>query len=634
MLPDLRRDRWLWSDRAVDWLTTELYGAGTSAPDTGGTNVLLVGKTRTGKTTLRLHLLGVTDPEQVRTTHRVLAGGRQGSESNTAAPTQYRWSLSADRWTLVRDAHSAPELLTGEQLGHELARLRAGDTVLWDVGARPLEIGLPTRLAAGGARRELRILDLPGTFARDRQEQLIAQQLVARFAPRMAVVLFVLKADDMTSLSHEEITGDPYLQSWAGDPGRFRLVLTSSFEDRSLRRDLLRATRRAGPEAVAAELRGQLAEQLADTVLEDPARAEQLVPLLYPVDLGRSWGKLSPTEAAALRPARDLVVEQLATSLTAANQPDSDRLGTPRLALRVAEQLRAQAYAREAARGALTAELAKVTAERDRHRELREAAAAAATAAQTELLIFTTALEDLAARPVGYRRPAPPDFKQAATVRAGQEKERAAWTAAARQLWDGWRADHPRLRMRRSMPLDEAEIRLRYDETVGCCQHCGDFRATMLIPFFGVIPAVKAGNAPRNKCYRQMTEAGDPMARWLTDRMTAAVRRAMAPAVTAEAAATERLNTVERVYDRTFRRAGELTRELDRMRRDHAAADEAAAAQLATAGKLRMVLDQENQAYVGHLARAVQQAPTAERGWYAAAALRAVLDLNLMLTAD
>src|SRR4051794_9752202 len=172
-------------------MNTELYGSGRPAPDTGGRNVMVLGTTRAGKTTVLLHLLGVTDPEQVRAAHQVLSGGRLGSESNTTAPTRYRWSRSRNRWALVRDGHSAAELMTGAELCAELARLRPAGTVRWDVTARPLEIGVPTGLAGDGERRELRILDLPGTFARDETERRLAKDLVARFAPRMAVVVFV-----------------------------------------------------------------------------------------------------------------------------------------------------------------------------------------------------------------------------------------------------------------------------------------------------------------------------------------------------------------------------------------------------------------------------------------------------------
>jgi hypothetical protein len=632
---DLLRDRWMWTDRAVAWMNNELYGAGRPAPDTGGTNVMVLGTTRAGKTTVLLHLLGVTDPERVRAAHRVLAAGRLGSESNTTAPTRYRWSRSSKRWALDRDGRGEAQLLTGDELIAELARLRPAGTVRWDVAARPLEIGVPTGLAGHGERRELRILDLPGTFARDEAEQRLARELVARFAPRMAVVLFVFKAHDMTMLQHEEIASDPFLRSWAGHPERFRLVPTGSFEDAWTRDQVLAAVRRGGPEAGSDATRRLVAEQLAGTLYDDPGRVDALLPFLYPVDIGKTWRKLPKDVAKRLRPARDLVIEQLATSLTRADAPDSERFDTPRLALRVAEELQADAYDRAARRALLTDQLRAAERDRDRHAQLRVSAQADASTARAYREKVAAARSDLAARPIDFVRPERPDMSEGAAVRASQEDERLAWADAARRLWTSWRLDHPELSLRRATPLDEAAIRAEYDRRVTCCQQCGrSFRASYLVPLYGLYRQTKDRAEPERTCYRRMTDAGSGLREWITERLCDPIDKAIEEATDADDAASDRLATVERIYDRAFRRAAELTRRLDRTRQEDDAADEFAAAQRATAGKLRLVLDQENQAYVRQLAHEVRYAPAGDHGWYAAAALRAVLDLNLMLAAD
>src|SRR5262249_42573694 len=147
----------------------------------------------------------------------------------------------------------------------------------WQPDERPLEIGLPTRLAAvaAAARHELRVLDLPGLFAAGEYERNAARDMVSRFAPVMKLVIFVQQVDKMADAFNDPaIRDNPYLSQWAELRDRYRIVLTRAFKDASLHRrfrELRQQT--ADPaqrtsEKVADLVRRHLAKNLAESMSE------------------------------------------------------------------------------------------------------------------------------------------------------------------------------------------------------------------------------------------------------------------------------------------------------------------------------------------------------------------------------
>ena len=359
--PALVAGRWSWQERAEAWLRHEVFGQEAGPPDTGATNVMVVGDTQAGKTTLLIRLLGVTDPRAVAEIHEVLRAGRARGNSATAAPIRYRWSSDPDTWMLVAGTGD-PRWLGDEEMAAEFARLRSGgsDRLAWDLNARPLEVGLPTRLG-GAERKELRVLDLPGVFAASAAERDAAHALVTRFAPVMSVILLVEKVDNITGLEDAAIRENPHLQNWMRRPERFRIVLTSAFKDRNVRR---RAKELDDPAEIVEEVRTYLADNIESTV--PGAESAVLAPAVYPVDLGDSWDDLertAPEYAARVKPARDQVLEQLTRELAEATDEDAQRLAAPELAIRIAEDIRTRAVARSSALAAREAARAGVSAE-------------------------------------------------------------------------------------------------------------------------------------------------------------------------------------------------------------------------------------------------------------------------------
>lgn len=617
--PALVARRWDWKDRAVAWLHQEVFGDEGPLPDTGATNVMVVGDTQAGKTTLLIRLLGVTDPQAVAGIESVLRAGRAKGNSATAAPIRYRWSSDHDAWMLVV-GDDPPLWLADGEMAAAFARLRAagGSRLTWDLNARPLEIGLPARLAAERDRRELRVLDLPGVFAASAPERDAAHALVTRFAPLMSVILLVEKVDNITGLEDAAIRDNPHLRGWMRDPQRFRVVLTSAFKDRTVKK---RARRASSPEAAIERIRDYLAADIASTIAG--AGAATLAPAVYPVDLGDSWNDLlraDPDYAARMEPARDRVLTDLAASLETAADEDALHLAAPQLAIRIADQIharaearRAELAAREADRDALGAELAET-----------EGAVGRAAAARDEKLAtlrrYRAVRQELGRRPVPYRRPAKPPMT-GPEVREHQDAERRAWIAAAHDLWRDVLGAHGRpSRLPERAPLDEAALRRAYDAAVGCCGQC------RVAPFFDF----KGLPAP-DHCYTRMSGASDAVAKAVHGQLRDAAKPTVARCEEEAAQAEQYHSAALRVRDDVAGRLAGLDARIAEQRHQHDVATARDELNLATARTLRAMLSRENQSFVEELAREADLLPPSERGWPALAAMQAVLDLNRML---
>lgn len=239
---DLDRNRWDWSKEAIMRLRAELRGIDEAIEHTDLAHVMVIGDTNVGKTSLLLRLLGVTDPVAAEQAAAPLRGGRDRAESATAVPIRYQWSGDQDSWSLVHGAQRHTERLSSAELEAKLASFRTGegDHLQWDPADRPLEIGLPERLAGPFPRRDLRVFDLPGLHAPGDQERDVARALVAAYAPVMNFIVFVLPGDQFAEVVRDPaITENPFLASWNHQPERFHLVFTRAFSNAKVREHLV-----------------------------------------------------------------------------------------------------------------------------------------------------------------------------------------------------------------------------------------------------------------------------------------------------------------------------------------------------------------------------------------------------------
>ena len=626
---ELRRDRWSWSERALVELRQEVEGLDGDVEVARLAHVMVLGDTQVGKTTLLIRLLGVRDPDRIGDAEEVLRFGRDKAHSATAAPIRYRWSPDERLWLLVRGGSDRPELLTREELTGTLAELRGpdGDTLRWRADQRPLEIGLPTRLAPAAERRELRVLDVPGLFAKG-AEQPAVEALVSRLAPVMSLVVFVQQADKMADSFNDKVIRDhPHLSAWTGSLDRYRVVLTRAFTNGNVQK--LLDPRDPDPERVAARVREEMAGALAGSIAGgiDPQRLAQVV---YPVELGESWRDLGDTDpelASLVGPANELLLDRLRRSIELRSGEDAYHLAAPEMALRIEQLVDRRAMEREEERAALEGrmrqaeeELAKAETALGSWRRRRDEAARRAT-------VLRLAVDDLRARTPPYQRPEPPELDDGNAVRARQEDERAALHEAARALWRSWRSTAGQAvtpcPFPSTMPLDEARLRDRYDTKVDCCQTCTGH---------GMIQMV-TGRKPPDHCYGRMGRAGEDVSRWVPGQLATAAQPAVAEAEAAAARAGEPYAAALSERDRCQREVDRLRPRLAQMTRDHAEASRREERDRASAREVTRKLDQANKEYVEELRGRMMLAAPADRPWYVVAILRTLLDLERMMGA-
>ncbi|MFF4900773.1 hypothetical protein [Streptomyces sp. NPDC001068] len=630
---DLDESRWAWSAEAVSWLRARLRGVDEALEDSGLAHVMVLGDSQVGKTTLLLRLLGVTDPEAAAEAASPLRAGRGRGRSATPVPIRYQWSGDPERWSLAYDdpdvaaaATRETVWLTSEELEERLASFRtgAGDRLLWRARARPLEIGLPDRFAGPGRRPDLRVFDLPGLHGAGAEEREAAKALLAAYSPVMDHVVFVVSGNQFGEMVRDPaVTENPFLLGWSEQRDRFSMVFTRAFSAESVGRHLRTVLGEpCGPswqrDKVIEAVQAHYAEQVRLSDL--PALAPES---LFLVELGDSWTDLlrgDPEYAVAIRPVCDELLRRLSDTVARYSDPDRRHLAAAEIAARVEIVVRDNARRRE--RALETAVATRRRAERA-HAEalaLHDQARRTAEAAGRRTLLLREDLARLAEWPVICDRPEAPEMRGTA-VRAKQEEERAAWTAAARRTWTEWRGTVTSRAVPRHPPHDlSTRTRERYDALCACCQLCEQGWWKRF---------VRESETPEY-CYARMTAAGAHLPAWIRATLHTHADAASARLSEADAAAGRHCAVASRHVGRTAGALVAAVTELDGQL-DRAAEEEAAdSANLVVARSVRTVHDERNRTFVQRLARQAAQPDEDRRYWLLLAALRGIHDLNRM----
>jgi hypothetical protein len=625
--PDLDRDRWTWAASARAELRAGLTGLADPDNVASMAHVMLVGDTNSGKTTVLLWLLGVSDGA-VEQTAEVLRAGRESGRSATATPVRYSWSGRPDKWLLKQGKEQkdrTPRWVTAEELMERLADYRSpsGEQIRWSVGDPPLEIGIPDGMAGSAPRPALRILDMPGLYAASRQEDKVARDLVSRYAPSMSVIVLVQAAHHVANAMQDPaITGNHHLACWHSDPARFRIVLTRAFSAASSHNQLKAefGGTRWDPRAVAAWLRAHVTAQLTQSA-EVTAGQDGLEKIVFPVDVGETRKDIAsgdPGYAANVLPANDLLLAELCGTLEDRASEDGLYLSAPNLERHILSVVQQKKDERQQRRdrlaGERTAAQEQVTeAESTLNRLLDRRDQ---VASETAGIRADTAT--LKASKLAVRRPAKPEMKGLA-VRESQKDDRSALVQAAGDLWDAWRAPAVSHRFPAALPPDfEHRLRARYDDIVGCCGECSNF-----------LPARWTRGRP-DHCYAKMTAAIEDMRSWITAELMAHIEPAVSQADRRLREAGTRCDRAERLLATCRQALSAAVAAYDQAQREAEQEQQDDEKDCAIARQVLAVHSRHNECYVRELARRTQTATPDERGWLAVAALRAVYDLDRM----
>jgi len=624
---ELNARRWDWAREARAALIAQLRGLRQATDHSDVAQVMLVGDTQVGKTSLLLRLLGVV-PAAEAEVGKVLRAGRGEGKSATAVPIRYQWSGDDDLWSLTQGPERHTRRITGEELGSELAAYRSDGHdghILWDPAARPLEIGIPGRFAGPDVRRDLRVFDLPGLYAADAAEQEMARNLVISHAPVMNFIVLVVSIDKLTALNEPTITGNPFLHDWAQRPDRFALVFTQAFTDGSVRNHLEGKLTSWTAKSVIDALRQHIDTQLGLSELPSGVQG-----IFYPVDIGKSWSRLAGSTAEqdiayarAVTPANEAMLAELRQSLAAFSTEESLYLAASEITRGVESLVHAnQKLRREQVD---TAERALNLAVEAHAQARARAARAAADLGQAEqaakhLRDRMAALAKLPIRPV---LPDKPPGLTGPAVRQLQVDDCKAWIHAARRAWTLWRGagghEFPAL-----PPTTLAtDLQRKYASLHDCCRHCE----------LGWWKRKWWETETPDHCYAKMTSLAEDLRAWIRETYTV---HATPTAVTAEQRRrdADRLATIaEQNKEAAAASVKDAAHALAKIReaagREQAVDDR----YLAVAHSVRSVHARENQRQVRELLAQAQAAPADERAGLVLAALRTTRDFERMLIA-
>lgn len=247
----------------------------------GEITVVLYGRTQVGKTTLLLKILGISG-QQFNHVSDVLRGGRNPGKSATSTAIRYGRS-SDDCWRIGSvDSRS----LDHKEVERLLAEMRENVESGRYVVGEPVNIFIPScYFSDESSLLRVRVLDLPGTGASNKNERSHVYDLAKRYVPAADLVLLVGKSDNLGFLQPDNL-GIDELAMWQYAPDRFRIVLTHTFSSQSTKEWVLK-----GGELSVSSIRNYALSQILthDYELRDEKR---FLECLYPVEFGRSWDGL------------------------------------------------------------------------------------------------------------------------------------------------------------------------------------------------------------------------------------------------------------------------------------------------------------------------------------------------------
>lgn len=472
----LHDDRWRWVDERIDdfRLSCDPALALDRHFDSSGRtfNAVLFGRTQTGKTTLLLRLLGVRDEEFARVAE-VLRAGRKAGDSSTAVPTRYSWSCDQDLWEL-RTVDGAVELLSAAQVSARIARFRDPSGAPVDLGGC-LEIGIPTSLRdeaqVGG--QYARVIDLPGADAQDPAEQELAKRLIEAHVPAAHLVVMVLWANQIASAFASGLAADvPDLRIWSEIPERFRIVVTGTYSQESVREAMA-----CGDLTDLRSIREHLWHQLRTGDLGhtiDHDQQERIMNSLFPVEYGDSWCSLQSKFPEVHELASGLVeaeLQRLRDSLEGTAAEDSWRIGFVKAAKTIKQATQREITRREEAIDRLRGEVDRAQSERQQW-DNRVAGARQ----QMEESKTLEACLDRSGSPLFEGLVLPGADETGKEMRDRGRKYEDALSKAATSAWDKWAGSDPVRKVSAASGVTPSRPDLRgvFTEEWACVRECGE----------------------------------------------------------------------------------------------------------------------------------------------------------------
>lgn len=187
--------------------------------------IVVYGSTQVGKTSLILKILGINDLHMAEVS-KLLRGGREIGKSATIMPIRYRRSAD-DQWHIHDIKGKDTTVSTIEEyfknLRENVEKAQTNTTNIIDVYIPQYYFSQQSDVVL-----DIRILDLPGTQALNKNEQHHVQQISAKYGANADLILLVGLYDDLAFVNPSRLMLDQF-KHWTSQPSRFKVILTRAF---------------------------------------------------------------------------------------------------------------------------------------------------------------------------------------------------------------------------------------------------------------------------------------------------------------------------------------------------------------------------------------------------------------------
>lgn len=289
--------------------------------------VVVLGESQVGKTTLILRMHGVQDPESMRRIETVLRGGREYGNSATAVATEFRIA-PGHRFRIQASSDETPKALSDDEAREQLATLREEVEQGRKSALHQIRIEIPRNAVTGPtAATDLDIIDLPGVGGVDPGERRHTRELIQAHLHRAHLVLIVGKAEGITHL-RASIENDAYLMGnpmWMYQQARFAIVLTHAASVDSIRKTLKNPETQPQSESEFVDLYRDLVytDWKRDASMPEAAEAVAQIPM-YPVELGSVRNLFDEANAERVQKWVDGCIERLLERISESSSPIAD----------------------------------------------------------------------------------------------------------------------------------------------------------------------------------------------------------------------------------------------------------------------------------------------------------------------
>jgi GTP-binding protein EngB required for normal cell division len=255
----------------------------TAAGDQQEVFVAVFGPSQVGKTTLILRLIGL-DLAYISRVGSALRGGRETGRSSTV--TSMLYCASPDDFYYVKGlpGNGIEKCRTESEIRSCMRLLREKVEQGVSFTVEPVEIRIPRKyfVKDESSRTMVTIVDLPGIYSSSQEEHDHVQKVIDYYLPRANMVILVNQANQLASFSSFGIEA---VDQWKYVPDKFRIVLTHSVSNDSIRRMIDKGI---SPE----KFRRHFYDEFDVTIEEFPSDIK-----VYALEYGDSWERLITTKA-------------------------------------------------------------------------------------------------------------------------------------------------------------------------------------------------------------------------------------------------------------------------------------------------------------------------------------------------